>query len=295
MIQIEPSAQDTSKPTVLIENLFAEGTLTASTEAVGAEAANAAHEGTFDFWTPTAMPATFAVDMGVARDADCLCIAAHDLGSKGATLTLETWNGAGWDAGPSIAPTDDSTIMVLFPLATNDQWRLSISGPTAINIGYAALGRRIVLPGIVGDYTPTDWGERIEVLGGLTQSGQFLPQRVLSYGAETTVNLGRIEKNWHKQKGRAFQRHYDEGRAFFFAGWPDVLADDIAMCWRGERRQEMRTSIIEAHWMAMSFDVDCYVPTGLTYSVTYDSDVWILAANSWDDSGVWQDSETWND
>lgn len=268
MIQIEPGTPETSKPTVLIENLFADGTLVASSEAANAQAANAVDGKTFDFWTPTVMPATFTVTLGASDAADCLCFAAHNLGSQGATLTLEQWDGGGWIAVATVAPTDDSTIMVLFPEVSSDQWRLNISGATAPSIGQASLGKRIVMPvGIVGDYTPTDWGERLDLLGGKTRSGQFLGQRIRARGAETTVNIGRMDRSWYLSTGRVFQSYYNSGQSFFFAGWPNTLPNDVAMCWRPPRSRETHGRITEQNWAAFSFDVECYVPTNVSVAV----------------------------
>lgn len=260
-IQIESGATDTAKPMVLMENFFALGTVTASTEATDAEAENAFDGNTFDFWQPTALPATFEVDMGSADTADCLAIAAHDLGTQSATLYLETFNGSTWDIEATVTPTDDSTIMVLIPATLAQRWRIRITGSTMPSIGHMALGSRIVFPGIVGDYTPTHWAETVEVLGGNSQSGQFLPARHIRKGASTTVPLGRIDRSWWETNGQAFATFYNEMQSFFFAGWPSVLSDDVALCRRMERSQELRATIVERNWVSVSFEVGAYVAT----------------------------------
>ncbi len=266
MIEIDVSATETSKPTVLTGNLFADGTLSPSSAEPGAEAGNVTSGGTHDFWTASTMPATLTVTLAAPAEADCCAIAAHNLGTIGARIDVQRWDGAAWITEATANPTDDSTIMVLFGALTSDQWRIRLSNtPSMPTIGVAMLGKRLIFPiSIVGDYVPTNWGERIEVLGGKTISGQFLPQRIKGYGAETTVNIGRVDYTWHESIGLVFARHYNEGRPFFFAGWPEQLVNDVAFCRRSQNARELRAGIGEGYYASPSFDVECYVPPAVT-------------------------------
>lgn len=259
MIHIEAGATDTGKPCVLLENHFATGTLAASTEATDYDVENAVAENTYDGWQPTAMPAEMSVVLGASDAADCVAIAAHNLGSKGATVIVEYMDGS-WTEAASFTPTDDSTILILFPEQSSDEWRIRLTGSDEPTINFIMLGKRLVFPsGIVGDYTPTDWGARIDVLGGQSRSGQFLGQRIVRRGADTRVDVGRVPLSWYLADGLPFPQHYNEGRLFFYAGWPANLSNDLALCWRDERGGEIRPVISASDWVSLSFNVSCYV------------------------------------
>lgn len=261
MIHIETGVTATAKPMVLVENLLASGTLTASTAATGFEGANAVANSTYDGWQPTTMPATLSVALSAADSADCIGIAAHNLGTSGATVIVEYLDGT-WQEAASYAPADDSTIIILFPEQSSDEWRIRLTGATAPTINFVMLGKRIdFAAGIVGDYVPTNWAAEVEILGGETVSGQFLGQRVIRRGAEARVNVGRVARTWAETTGQAFFDRFNNGLPFFFAGWPAGLPNDVAMCWRGELGREINPTIGEGGFVNIAFDARCYVAT----------------------------------
>jgi len=97
--------------------------VTASTETAGFAAANAANETTYSYWQPTVLPGTWQLGTGTKADeemTDYVGIAAHTLGSQGATLQWQYKIGAGsWTTRLEITPTDDTPILMLDELSTN--------------------------------------------------------------------------------------------------------------------------------------------------------------------------------
>lgn len=260
MIQIESGTTDTANPMVLIENLFAVGVIGPSSEESGFEAENVAAENTFDGWKPVSTPGDLQVQLTTAAPANAIGVAAHNLGSKGATLVVQYNPGSGWIILAEHTPVDDSPILILFPEQTSDLWRIRVLGAEVPTINYLMLGKRVVFAtGIIGDYTPTNWGETLEILGGETNGGQFLGQRIIRRGAETRVSLGRVTKASFALGGEAFFKHYNQGKAFFFAGYPAGLLNDVALCWRPENMREINPAISEADWVGISFGVRCHV------------------------------------
>jgi hypothetical protein len=68
----------------------ASGTVTATSEAVGFEAANAASDLTYRAWRPTALPATWTQTFASAQSVSYVGLAAHNLASRGNRVTIQT-------------------------------------------------------------------------------------------------------------------------------------------------------------------------------------------------------------
>lgn len=223
-------------PAILWDNILEDGTLTASTEATNGEGANAIDGNTYDYWIPTALPATLEVDIGSSTSASYAAIAAHTLGTNGNTLDVQYWNGAAWVSALSstITPTDDKTIIVAFTQVSGTKWRISISGGTAPNVGVVSIGDAIQFEsGILPAYTPLYMAEEIELLSSQTMNGQFVTNRINRKGARTQFGLNILDRSF--VEGTAFQnfrRHYNDGKPFFFASNPSELTEDVAYCWR---------------------------------------------------------------
>lgn len=261
MIEIETGATDTDKPCVLIENLFANGSISASSTASGTDIVNVAEENTFDFWTSgDGVPDTIDLTLSTANAADCLAIVGHNLGTNGNSVFLSYWDGAAFQTVASLAPSNDDTLFFIFPEQSSDQWRVFVNNGDAPTISYMMLGKRIVFPtGVVGNYTPSEWSQEADILGGETNSGQFLGQRVLRRSAEVSVNVGRLPLTWYQTNGGLFQDHFTSGRPFIYAGWPAGLPNDVALCWRGERNQAIRPSITEGSLVSLRWTARAYV------------------------------------
>lgn len=233
MIYLSPGATDTGLPAALWQNVLAQGALTASSETADGFAANAIGPQTYDYWTPSAVPAWLAVTLAASTACDCAAIVAHDLGSKGATVKVQRWTGSAWaDASSAVTPTDDSTILIIFPEASATQWRLYITGAVA-SIGVAMIGKRLIFPrGVQPTYTPLHLAKDIELLGGTTMNGQFIGNRVIRRGKGTSIPLAPLPRAWVEATARGFIDHYDDGQPFVWASIPVLFPEDVGYCWR---------------------------------------------------------------
>lgn len=122
-----PTSND-SLPTILFDNLFLDGTLSASTETTGYPKENAVSENTNKSWKPTALPANLKVDLGVATSVDSFAVVAHNLGTKGLTASLQSSSDdTTWSTVSVASPSDDTTLLGLFSSLSSRYWRLLIS------------------------------------------------------------------------------------------------------------------------------------------------------------------------
>lgn len=254
-------AEGTKNPGLLFNNAFTQESITVSTAQPGFPIANALSGLTFDFWRPvTAAPAIIVANTPTPATCDCLGIAAHSLGSAGATITVQELNGGVWSTVASHEPTDDSVIMLNFPSATPEDWRVLITASTIPSIGILILGKRLVLrAGILPGYTPMQWGQRIDALGGKLMGGQHGRKRIIRMGGEARIPLSNIERFWFEENMPDFIEHYDEFNGFFYAGHPDMRPDDLAYCWRAEGGSELRPTYVEgSKHITIGMDVQFY-------------------------------------
>lgn len=232
MIRIETTATDTLSAMALYRNVLSEGTLAASSAAIGFDAANALGPQTNDSWKATALPATLAVMLGSAVACDCGSIIGHTLGSSGSTVYVEYFSGS-WQVAASLTPATDADILFLFGAQTSTQWRIRITGSTIPVISIAMIGPRLVIPeGVQAGYTPVNLGLSVDLLRSETRGGQFLGNRVQRTGAGTSIPLAPQERAWVETAAKPFIAHFNSGKPFVWAAAPAVLADDMAYCWR---------------------------------------------------------------
>lgn len=232
MIHINPDATSIAEASVLYRNVLAEGALSASSETADGFAANALGPQTFDFWTPTSVPATLAVTLDAPVACDACAIIAHTLGSAGATIEVQHHDGSGWVTAQSVTPDDDRDLLLLFGEATSTQWRIRITDAVA-SVGVVMIGPRLLIPfGVVPDYTPINLARSVQLGPHITRGGQFLGNRVLRMGAGTSIQLAPQERWWIEQDAKPFIAHYNSGKPFIWAGCPELLPEDMAYCWR---------------------------------------------------------------
>lgn len=155
-------------------------TITASAE-LPLYPGSAANSGdTVDRWRPVVSgvtTATLAYEMASAQEADCFAIAAHNLGTIGATLTLQhdsngddTWTTIG-----AVAPADDSPILFIFEPITSDKWRIQVSGGDTPEVGVFRVAKALQMERpFYGGFAPTPMSRNTEVRGNLSGSGQLL-------------------------------------------------------------------------------------------------------------------------
>jgi len=123
-IENTPTSAD-SLPTILWNNIFTRGTLSASSEAAGYPKENAVSEATYNAWQPTTLPATLTIDKGAAVSVDSSAIVAHDCGTKGLTVQLQSsTDNTTWTSRSTVSPSDDTTILTLFTSVSARYWRM---------------------------------------------------------------------------------------------------------------------------------------------------------------------------
>lgn len=258
-VTIEPGASDTSTTTFLYDNIYLDGTVTVSSETPDGFGANALGDETFDFWTPDVAPANIAVDYGSGVECDCAGIAAHNAGTLGATILVQSsTDNIAWTTRSTIAPLTDETIFTIFPAVTAQYWRVVIQD-VVCSIGVIKLGKRLVMPNAaLSGHVGANHANRIELMASKSVKGQFMKSRIIRQGAEFSIALGLIDTSFVDNQMGVFEAHFNEGNTFFYAGSPSQYPDDYGYCRR--MGSEFNPSYEEGgNLMSVEFEVDCYV------------------------------------
>lgn len=208
------------------------GTIVASTEATDFPAAAANNDDTFEFWKPTAVPATWRKDFGAAIDVNYCGIAAHNLAKVGASLQVQySTNDSTWNNASDVhTPTDDSDILCLFPFQNARYWRVNIT--TAIpTIAHIRFGSVLTMQrGLYRGHSPITLSRETVIRPAISEGGQWLGRSILRGGFIGSAEWRNLTATWYRAN---FDPFVKEARShpFFFAWRPYEFLSEIAYVW----------------------------------------------------------------
>lgn len=259
---IQSGATETNVINVLYSSVFETGVLTGSNETEGYVAANVIDDATWNGWRPSEVPANVRTDCTVDVICDMAGIAAHDMATSGAGFRVQysadtfTWT----TVSDTVYPLTNDDIFVCFPQASARYWRVEIVGAIC-TVGVIKLGKKLAFPcAPIEGHKPLHHARKVEMLSNKSMGGNFLGNRPVSIGAETSVNIGMVDRDWAENDLAAFEWHYNTGRAFFYCGSPSDTAKDRGYCRREGGMNEMSVTWVEGDLMAdVSFELASHV------------------------------------
>lgn len=252
---VEANAQ----PMVMYRNLLAEGTITSGTLPAAAPRANAVTESTFDYWQPASVPETLRTTLGASAAADGAFFAAHTLGSAGATLTVQYFDGSTWQTQATYAPTSDDPFGFIWPSRSATGWGIQISGSVA-QLGVAFVGPRLVIPGgVLPDYVPIWAATEVQRQAGISRRGQFFGQRIESRSARLQPAFMDVPYSFALNDLADFRSHYNDGNAFVWASAPGLFPEDAAYVWAAENASLRSPVRPGGDWCGLSMDLEAFV------------------------------------
>jgi len=208
---------------------------TASSEAEGFPAIAARNDDTYEYWRPTEVPAWWQVDLGEARSINYVGIAAHNIGSVGARVTVQhSSDGSTWDdandasvAPSSVAPTTDGAMLFLFPAVSARYWRLYVEDviPT---IGVVFIGGILAMQrGFYVGHSPVTLSRQTVIRPTVSERGQWLGRSVIRSGLKTSVSWKNLTATWYREN---FDPFVSSARSypFFFAWRPSEFPAELA-------------------------------------------------------------------
>lgn len=232
--------------------------VTASSQAAGCPASDAVNIFTNEYWRPDVMPATWTIDAGTGVDTDYIGIAAHTLGTSGASLDIEySTDGLTWTGMYSFAPADNAPIMVIYATTTARYWRMTVAGPVSPRIGVIYIGEMLQMQRpIYGGHAPITLNRDTTIFNQMSESGQFMARSITRQGASTSYAWKNLTALWYRQY---FDPFVKAARTvpFFIAWRPATFPTEIGFVWTSKDIRPSNMGIRDL--MEVSLDV-----TGVT-------------------------------
>ncbi len=190
----------------------------------GSTASRAADLATYTYWTAEATADNLTYDLTTATACDMAGVASHDLGTQGASIMPQYWDGAAWQdlADAALSPSDDQTIVWLFASQSAGQFRFEITGATAaVSIGVAFFGRALTLDQrFYRGYDEARYPTEVELLAN--QSGPHtLGTSVIGKGSRVEWALEHLpEADVYSTDFASWVETFNAGKGFFSAWRP---------------------------------------------------------------------------
>lgn len=194
----------------------------ATAETAGYAASNVLTPDTYSWWIP-GEAATLTLSFS-EQEINCVSIAAHNLGSAGAVLTLLVDGSPVLDADPT--PEDNSAVMMVFPATTASQVTITVSGDCRIGVVYVGRTLDMVQPAYM-EHTPVSFASRTTYLNGESVTGQFLGRTVERVNKPFAVGWSHLREEWVRQWVSPFLASI-RTTPFFIAQRPAGYPRDVA-------------------------------------------------------------------
>jgi hypothetical protein len=195
-----------------------------SSETPGYPGSEATNGLTYGGWKPDADPASISYD-NILNPVDYLGIAAHTLGTDGATVELFL------DAVSigSITPTDDSPILFLFTPRIASAAEVVISGFGGDHplIGVIKIGARVTMDQLIyGGVTPPNLARVATIRPYLSETGKILGRPVIRQGYSSSPSWQHLPAAWYRSTFDPLVELI-QTEPFFFAWRPLAHADEL--------------------------------------------------------------------
>lgn len=217
---------------------------TSVTSDVASNAINAIKRNTWEKWTPSG-PGYFKLTFAFDRGVDTICIGAHNLGTKGYTVSAfyrEEEASPLIAFGDAVTPTDDTPIMWHLPfsrLMRVVEIYISDSSGQA-EVGYISAGDALQMQRpFFNGHNPFDDSDVTEYYAKRTESGERIGRDIRRKGFETSFEWQNLDDGWYREYIPEF-KHYAKINPIFVAWNLLEYPNDIAF---GETTDDMRASM----------------------------------------------------
>jgi len=231
-------------PRILWNSVCRRGTVAASTSAPGFAAVNAATATTYDKWKPTALPAWWKLTFAL-EPISAIAIDTHTIGSAGASVAVQEWNGTSWvNLISAVTPANDDPIAFLFAERAVDRIRLYITGTVAPQIAVIHICKALELPRRVygGVATPVDMAMQTEFATTQSAEGQYLGRSVMRMKRKNEFTVAHLTEGYVRREVMPF---IEDARTYpyFLLERPYQTPDALSYRWRDQDIQPQRMGV----------------------------------------------------
>lgn len=202
-------------------------TPTASSAASGYPAIAATYPTTYEYWQPTAVPATWAVDNAVPVACDFVGLVGD---FNGGTVAVQySDDGSSWTTQVSGQITGRVT-MFLFESVTARYWRIQVTNQipsvSVVYIGKALAMQRRIYQG----HSPLTLSRNTELTNNISEGGQYLGRSIVRQGVATDAAWSHLKADWYRSN---FDPFVQSARTlpFFFAWRPSQFPQELGFVW----------------------------------------------------------------
>lgn len=234
-------------------SIISGATASATSDDVGSS--NMLTPSTYDKWRPVLDPSD-ATLIGASKLCNYVGIAAHNLGTEGATLVVEVSNGGATTEIFNGVVLSDRPIYIRFTESLNDRVFINISGSTVAEVGVVYLGKELEMmrPNYSG-YTPVTLSSKDVFTPQVSDGGQFLGKQLVRKGFATEINFRHLTYSWYEEN---FQPFVISAKALpYFWAW-NLLEhpNEIAYGWTNENIKPTLMGVRD--WLEVSFNIDAH-------------------------------------
>ena len=217
---------------------------------------------TAEAWAPTALPATWTVDLGGLQDIDYVGVVGG-IGSAGCALEVHTSTGdllgsppeQVWDLfAAGIAPADDAPLLFLDDAVSARYVRLTLTGGALMpKVAVVYAGAVLAMQrAIYGGHSPIPLSRNTVLSNSLSKGGQFLGQGFRRHGVSGGMAYRYLTAAWYRSDFDPFVKAARQYPAFF--GWrPETFPLECVYGWVTENIVPQNQGVRD--FMSVSFGV----------------------------------------
>lgn len=212
---------------------------------------------TYEFWSPATLPGTWTLTPSAAASADYCCIAGHNLGTTGATLTVE------YESAPSVWTTilgpvsvsNDSPIFAIFRRRTGTGFRVTVNGSTAPRLAVVRFGVAMQMQQpLYGGHTPLILSRQTTMRSNKSTTGEFLGRTRLRNARSTAIEWTHLRADWVRENWLPFEFAAEED-PFFLAWRPETFPDDVGYCYIDSGQSPAPSNMGIRDFMSVSMNI----------------------------------------
>jgi hypothetical protein len=251
------------------ENLARLAVITASsTDTAEAYLQAPISDNTFEWWQATSLPAWWSAEFSTAQIVNYCGIAAHEIGSAGATVQVQYETGGVWhDVSDAVmTPTDDSVIMFLFENIACDAMRVrltGVSGPPRIGIIHFGSILELTRPIRWMGHTPTRFNRDFDKRPNTSERGQRLGSSLIRQGLSGSFSVANLDETWVRSTFDSFI--VNSMRYGYFISWrPDQFPSEVYFGWTDKPIKPVNSQGGTTRLMSVGWDADFHDPENVT-------------------------------
>lgn len=212
--------------------------ITGTVTADGTGGALAANDFTAQRWDCGTLPANWTLVTAANASVDTVFIAAHNLGSTGSTVIVQTAAtvGGAFTTRATIVPTDNSAIAVMINSAgvpyVIREIRVQITGasPDAqIGIIRAGVALQMQQP-VFGGVRPIGLTRMVETRHSMSETGQWIGRTIQRQASSTEMNWTHLRAAWYRTNFAPFALALPQ-TPFGLIQNPALMPESVAWVW----------------------------------------------------------------